>query len=185
MPRFPQIPATEAPPEVHKIYHRFAEKMGFPEIPSFITTLGGSPALAAGTACLIEHLMLEGSLPRKTKELIFLAVSADRECEYCTEAHTACCRMLGIEDEMIEAVRNGLSGELPDAIREILLFAIKCAAAPEELTEEDFGYLRRQDLTQEQILEVIATSALAVYATIVADATLLQPDAMFAAQGRT
>lgn len=185
MPRFLKVPATEASPDVHKVYRNFSLKMGFPEIPSFITTLGGSPPLAAGTACLIEHLMLEGELPRTTKELIFLAVAADRECAYCTEAHAAACRMLGIEDETIEAVRHGLNGDLPEAVHEVLLFAIKCAAAPEELTEDDFGYLRQQNLSQAQILEVIATSALAVYTTIIADSTLLEPDAMFAAARET
>lgn len=184
MPRFLQVSAMEAAPDVHKVYRSFSAKMGFPEIPSFITTLGGAPALAAGTACLIEHLMLEGALPRTTKELIFLAVAADRECEYCAEAHAACCRMLGIEEELIEAVRRGLNGDLPEDVHEILLFAIKCAAAPEELTNADFEYLRRQDLSQAQILEVIATSALAVYTTIIADSTLLEPDTMFAAQSK-
>lgn len=182
MPRFSPIPGRVAPPEVAQIYRRFATKMGYPDVPSFIAVQGGSPAILAGTCCVVEHLLLEGTLPRATKELIFLAVAVDRECEYCTEAHAACCRMLGVTDETIEAVRGGLRGGLPERIREILLFAIKCAAAPQELTEKDFGYLRRHDLTQPQILEVIATSALAVYATVIADAALLEPDAMFAAR---
>ena len=70
--------------------------------------------------------------------------------------------------------------DVPDHIRDILLFSIKCAAAPEELNDEDFDSLTRHGLDNEQTLEVIATSAMAVYATIIADATMLETDAMFA-----
>lgn len=181
MARFSSVAEGVAPAEVAEIYRHFTKQMGYPDVPSFITTLGGSPALVEGTCTLVENLLLQGTLPRATKELIFLAVATDRECEYCKEAHTACCRMLGVEDETIDAVRNGLRGELPGRIREILLFSIKCAAAPEELAEEDFALLRQHGLTQQQMLEVIAISALAVYTTIIADATLLEPDAMFSA----
>lgn len=180
MPRFSPVSERVASPEVAEIYRNFTEKMGYPDVPSFITTQGQSPAMLAGTCRLVEHLLLEGSLPRATKELIFLAVAADRECEYCREAHAACCRMLGVDEETIETVRKGLQGELPNRLHEILLFAIKCAAAPQELSDTDYGYLQEQGLTEAQILEVIAISALAAYSTIIADATLLEPDAMFA-----
>ena len=46
--------------------------------------------------------------------------------------------MLGVEDTTIEAVTHGLKGNIPDHIRDVLLFSIKCAAAPEELNDEDF-----------------------------------------------
>ena len=159
MPRFSPIPEGVASPEVVQIYRRFTQKMGYPYVPSFITTQGSSPAMLEGTCCVVENLLLNGTLPRATKELIFLAVAADRECEYCKEAHAACCRMLGVEDETIETVQSGLRGELPEHICKILLFAIKCAAALQERTEEDFGHLRQHELTQQQIQEVIAVSA--------------------------
>ena len=179
MPRFSSIPEGIAPPKVVEIYRRFTKNMGFSDVPTFITTQGGSPGVLEGTCDVVENVLLTGSLPRATKELIFLAVAADRECDYCREAHAACCRMLGVDDETVDAVQSGLRGELPEDIREILLFGIKCAAAPEELTKEDFGHLHQYGLTQQQIIEVIATSALAVYTTIIADAMLLEPDPMF------
>ena len=180
MPRFPVAPESEVSQEVEHLYHDFQTKMGLPCIPNFIGTQGASQAVVSGTWGLIEHVLLEGSLPRSTKELIFLAVASDRECSYCKEAHAACCRMLGVEDSTIEAVTAGLKGDIPDHIRDILLFAIKCAAAPEELDDEDFESLKQRGLNREQTLEVIAASAMAVYATIIADATMLEVDAMFA-----
>ena len=179
MPRFRPTHESDAPQEVGQVYREFRRKMGFPEVPNFISTQGASPSMLAGTWGLVEHVLLEGHLPRSTKELIFLAIAADRECEYCKEAHAACCRMLGVDDDTIKAVMAGLKGNLPDHTRDILLFAIKCAAAPEELNDQDFASLTCHGLDQEQALEVIATAAMAVYATIIADATLLETDAMF------
>ena len=180
MPRFPPLPESDAPTKVQQLYQDFKSKMGFPEVPSFICTQGTSPAMLAGTCGLVEHVLLDGHLPRATKELIFLAVAEDRECKYCREAHAACCRMLGVDESTVQTVLAGFKGDMPADTRDILLFAIKCAAAPEELNDDDFASLQKRDLDKEQILEVIATAAMAVYTTIIADATMLEPDSMFA-----
>lgn len=180
MPRFPPLQDSDAPAEVEQIFRDFRCKMGFPEVPDFIRTQGSSPSMLAGTWGLLQHVLLEGRIPRSTKELIHLAVAVDRECNYCREATVACCRMLGIEESTIQAVTEGLKGEIPAHIRDILLFAIKCAAAPEELNDEDFASLAQHGLERDQILEIIVTAAMAAYTTIIADATMLEPDAMFA-----
>ncbi|QDV42819.1 Carboxymuconolactone decarboxylase family protein [Stieleria neptunia] len=183
MPRFPLIHETEAPDEVTEIYRDFRREMRFPDVPNFIRTQGASHSMLAGTWGLLKHVLLEGRLPRPTKELIFVAISVKRECRYCAEAHAACCRVLGVEDSTIRAVMEGLKGDvpdLPDHTRDILRFAIKCGATPENLNNDDFASLTRHGLDNEQVLEVIATAAMAVYSTIIADATMLDVDDMFA-----
>ena len=50
---------------------------------------------------------------------------------------------------------------------------------PQSLVEEDFERLRGHGLKQSEIVEVIAMSALAVYANIIADATAMSSDEMF------
>lgn len=179
MARFSPTEESDASQEVGNLYRDFQHKMGFPDVPAFIRIQGASPSMLAGTCGLVENVLLEGCLPRPTKELIFLAVAEDRECDYCKEAHAACCRMLGVDQETIDAVSNGLKGKIPDHIREVLLFAIKCAAAPEELDDDDFASLTQHGFDREQTLEVIATAAMAAYTTIIADATMLETDPMF------
>ncbi|WP_372896484.1 carboxymuconolactone decarboxylase family protein [Stieleria sp.] len=183
MPRFPLIHETDAPDEVTEIYRDFQREMRFPDVPNFVRTLGASHSTLAGTWGLLKHVLLDGRLPRSTKELIFVAIAVKRECEYCKEAHAACCRVLGVEDNTIRAVMEGLKDdapEIPDHTRDILRFAIKCGATPEQLNSEDFASLAQHGLDNEQTLEVIATAAMAVYATIIADATMLDIDAMYA-----
>jgi alkylhydroperoxidase family enzyme len=46
---------------------------------------------------------------------------------------------------------------------------------------EDYDRLGKCGLSRSQILELIAMSGLAVYANIMADATAMEPDAMFSA----
>ncbi|WP_040764668.1 carboxymuconolactone decarboxylase family protein [Novipirellula maiorica] len=180
MQRFPLRQEADVSNEVGQIYRDFQLGLGFPELPNFVRVQGASPRMLAGTWGLIKNILLDGSLPRSTKELIFVAIAVDRECHYCRDAHTACCRILGVEDSTIRAVMEGLSEELPERIRDILRFAVKCAAGPHQLRDEDYDSLRQQGLDTEQILEVIAAASMAVYATIIADATLIDTDAMFA-----
>lgn len=179
MPRLPLTSEADADSNVAGIYTDFCQRMEFPEVPSFLQVQGAAPAVLAATCGLVERIMLEGALPRATKELIFLTVAMDRECEYCKEAHAACCRILGVDDSTIQSVIAGLKGDLPEDTRNIMLFAIKCSTAPQELDDMDFASLKSAGLDSGQILEVIATASLALYATTIADATLIEPDAMF------
>jgi alkylhydroperoxidase family enzyme len=61
----------------------------------------------------------------------------------------------------------------------MVLFALKCSRDPQSLVESDFEQLRRHGLKQSEIVEMIAMSAFAVYANIIADATAMDPDEMF------
>jgi alkylhydroperoxidase family enzyme len=61
----------------------------------------------------------------------------------------------------------------------MILFGLKCSREPQDISEADYEKLRQHQLGQSEILELIAMSALAVYANILADATEMEADAMF------
>ena len=65
-------------------------------------------------------------------------------------------------------------------LRDMLLFGLKCARDPRTVGEPDIRALRAHGLSDAEIVELIAMSGLAVYANIMADATAVPPDAMFA-----
>ena len=65
------------------------------------------------------------------------------------------------------------------SLADMILFGLKCSRNPKGMTEGDFEQLRRHGLKQSEIIEVIAMSAFAVYANILADATAMEPDQMF------
>jgi alkylhydroperoxidase family enzyme len=56
---------------------------------------------------------------------------------------------------------------------------IKCSKNPQGLLDSDMAKLYGHGLTTSQVVELIAMSAFAVYANIIADATAMDPDDMF------
>lgn len=89
--------------------------------------------------------------------------------------------MLGVNPDTLNQLVEDV-GELTEPrLRAMILFAVKCSRNPQSLTEEDYQSLRRHGLEQSEIVEVIGMSAVAVYATIIADATAMEPDDMFTA----
>jgi uncharacterized peroxidase-related enzyme len=181
---FPLTKDAEAPREVARVFSDFQHTLGYPGVPNFVRMQGSAPSVLNGTWGLIQNILGHGLLPRSIKEFIWVTIAVNRECNYCEQAHIACCRILGVDERTIELLRQGLKDELPPKIRDILHFATRCANAPHELRDEDFAKLNRHGLVNEEILEVIATASAAVYASIIAEATDIEPDAMFTTPAR-
>lgn len=102
MSKFPMIETSHASEEVVEVYQDFKTKMGFTDAPNFIKAQGASIAATRGTWALVKNILVEGLLPRSLKEMVFVAISKDRNCKYCEAAHLACCRMLGVDIQTLE-----------------------------------------------------------------------------------
>jgi uncharacterized peroxidase-related enzyme len=179
MPHIDLIEPKDASEEMRALYVDFQRRMGFPAAPNFIKIQGHSLAAASGTWGLVQNVLVGGALPRTLKEMLFVAISVDRKCLYCGAAHLACCRMLGIDSESLERLGGDIDGIDPPKVRDIVKFGVKCARDPQSLSADDFQGLRAHGLRQSEIVELIAMSALAVYANILADATGMEADEMF------
>ena len=153
--------------------------MEFPAAPNFILTQGHAPQVARGTWDLVRNVLVLGQLPRWLKEMMFVAISNDRDCRYCTAAHVACCRMLGVNPDTLTDLVRDVNAIADPKVRDVVLFGIKCSRNPQSLEESDFESLRKHGYTHTEIVEVISMSALAVYANIMADATEMEQDEMF------
>ena len=127
----------------------------------------------------IKLLSLFSAQRRWIKEMIFAAISKDRNCHYCAAAHIACCRMLGVDPAMLTALVRDVNSLSNTKLRDIILFGVKCSRNPQSVSEADYENLRHHGLGQPEILELIAMSGLAVYANIMADATGMDQDAIF------
>jgi uncharacterized peroxidase-related enzyme len=183
MPHVPILPRAQASKEAQAVYDDFHKRMQFPSPPNFIMAQGHSPTVVQGTWDLVRNVLVSGQLPRWTKEMMFVAISNDRACRYCSAAHIACCRMLGVKPATLNSLVRDVPSMKDLKLRDIILFSIKCSRNPQSLDEADFDNLRGHGLSQSEIVEVIAMSALAVYANIIADATAVEDDEMFAEVG--
>jgi uncharacterized peroxidase-related enzyme len=179
MSHIPLLKTENASDPVKAIYADFHRRMSFPAAPNFILTQGHSPAVAQGTWDVVRNVLVGGEIPRWMKEMMFVAISKDRGCQYCTAAHIACCRMLGVKAAVLDQIIGDVDKVSDVKLREMISFALKCSRNPQKLTEDDFEELRNHGLKDSQIVEIIGMSALAVYANIIADATAMEPDEMF------
>jgi uncharacterized peroxidase-related enzyme len=179
MPSIATVEEDQADTRVRALYLDFQRRMGFPAAPNFIKTQGHSLAVASGTWGLVQNVLVGGVLPRTIKEILFTAISSDRQCQYCEAAHLACCRMLGVEPATLQQLADRMTNFSPAKVKDMVEFGLKCSRAPQSLSELDFQRLRGHGLREPEILELISMSALAVYANIMADATGVEPDAMF------
>jgi uncharacterized peroxidase-related enzyme len=179
MPHLEIVEPSDASEEVRALYLDFQRRMGFPSAPNFIKVQGHSLAAASGTWGLVQNTLVGGSLPRTLKEMLFAAISADRQCRYCEAAHLACCRMLGVDDETLTQLSTDIDGIDPAKARDIIRFGVKCARDPQSLSGIDFDGLRAYGLRESELVELVAMAALAVYANLVADATAVPSDEMF------
>ena len=92
---------------------------------------------------------------------------------HCLLSHVGC------EARLLESLVRSVS-TIPDPkLRDMIQFALKCSRDPKALTETDYESLRQHGLNTSEIMEIIAMSAFAVYANIIADATAMEADPMF------
>jgi uncharacterized peroxidase-related enzyme len=153
--------------------------MEFPAPPNFIKVQGHSSRVVQGSWDLVRNVLVSGRISRYIKEMIFVAISKDRNCRYCDAAHIACCRMLGTDPKLLDSLVYNIGGMSDHKTRDMILFAIQCSRDPQKLSEADFKKVRDHGLGHSEILELIAMSGLAVYANIMADATAIEADGMF------
>ena len=179
MSHIPPLLPDDAPDEVKAVYEDFSRRMRFPSPPNFIMTQGHSPPVVKASWELVKNVLVTGKIERWIKEMLFVAISKDRNCNYCEAAHIACCRMLGIKPALLDDLVRDVNSISDFKLRDMILFGLKCSREPQKISEADYEKLRQHQLGQSEILELIAMSALAVYANILADATGMEADAMF------
>src|SRR5688572_18633815 len=180
MPHISPLLPPEVSAEAAAVYEEFHLGMGFPSAPNFIMTQGHAPNVARGSWLAVKNILVEGQIARWIKELMFVAISVERHCMYCSAAHAACCRMLKVNPEWTEAATQGNVNAITDPkLRDMILFAQKAARSPQSLSPADYSGLRSYGLKQPEIMEIIGMAAFAVYANIIVDATAMDNDAMF------
>ena len=68
---------------------------------NFWRALAHDPVLLKRTWESVKEVMAPGALDPLVKELIYVAVSATNNCEYCIRSHTAAARAKGMSDQML------------------------------------------------------------------------------------
>jgi AhpD family alkylhydroperoxidase len=85
---------------VRAVYDDIRATRGTDFINNFWKVLANDPAMLARTWASVKEVMAPGALDPLVKELIYIAVSATNNCEYCIHSHAAAARAKGMTPQM-------------------------------------------------------------------------------------
>lgn len=169
MARVTLVAEADASGEVRSCFDDIKSTMEVDQVPAFFRVQGASTAALTGTWHAVRGLLFAGVVERRLKEAIIFAISASRQCSYCTAAHLAVCRAMDFDESRFE--------RLEGKERAMVQFAVQAGRDPQGLTEADFAKLRDHGVGDAAIGELIAVAGLALMLNVVADSTQVPIDA--------
>ena len=98
MPIVRMIEYPQASSEVKAVYDDIMATRGSDWVNNFWKTLACHPATLKRVWAGVKEVMRPGRLDPLTKEMIYVAVSATNNCEYCIHSHIAAARAKGLTD---------------------------------------------------------------------------------------
>jgi uncharacterized peroxidase-related enzyme len=183
--RFPIPDLDLLPADVKSRIDEVEARTGF--VPNVFLSLARRPDEFRAFFALHDALMeRESGLSKAEREMIVVATSAANDCLYCVVAHGAILRVRARDPELADRIAvNWRTAPLDDRRRAILAFAVKLARTPELVDEPDFAALRTHGLSEEDIWDVGAITALFAASNRLAQLADLQPNPEFFLLGRS
>jgi|SRR6187399_815277 len=182
--RFPVVELEELPEDLRERVGAIAEKSGF--VPNIFRALGHRPAELRAFLDYHDALMErpEG-LSKAERELVVVATSGANHCTYCVVAHGAILRIRSKEPELADGVSsNPWQVELDGRGRAIVDLALALAQDSAKFGEEHLAAARQAGLTEDEIWDVGAITALFAMSNRLAHLTALRPNPEFYPMGR-
>jgi uncharacterized peroxidase-related enzyme len=183
--RFGMTEPSELPADLRERIGEIARRSGF--VPNIFRALGRRPAELRAFLDYHDALMdrTEG-LTKAERELVVVATSAANHCPYCIVAHGAILRIRSKDPHIADQVAaNPWQVQLDERARAITDLALVLARTPEHFGEADLASARSAGLTDDEIWDVGAITALFAASNRLAHLTALQPNAEFYLMGRS
>ena len=183
--RFPVPALDDLPDDVRARIGEVQEQAGF--IPNVYLVLAHRPEEFRAFFAYYDALMLKaGGLSKAEREMIVVATSAINDCHYCLTTHGALLRVYSKNPLLGDQVaHNYRAADLSARERAICDFAVLIASDSARCSEEDFATLRGHGLSEEEIWDVGAISALFALSNRMANLTAMRPNPEFLALART
>ena len=182
--RFGMVELEELPEDLRERIGAIAEKSGF--VPNVFRALGHRPAELR--AFLDYHDALMGrsaGLSKVERELVVVATSGANHCTYCVVAHGAILRIRTKDPQLADQVAtNPWRVELDERGRAIVDVALALTREPELFGETDLARARAAGLTDEEIWDIGAITALFAMSNRLAHLMALRPNPQFYTMGR-
>lgn len=182
--RFGVVELADFPPDLADRVGMIAERAGF--VPNVFRGLARRPAELRAFLDYHDALMdSDDGLSRAERELIVVATSSANRCTYCIVAHGAILRIRAHDPEIADRVAgNPWAAELNPRHRAIVDLALVIATRSAELTEHELVRARAAGLSDDEIWDVGAITALFAMSNRLAHLMALRPNAEFFTMGR-
>lgn len=158
MTRLKAIDPDIATGKAKELLDGVTKKLGI--TPNLMRTMANSPAVLEGYLNF-SGALAGGSTSAKLREQIALTVGESNQCQYCVSAHTAIGKMVGLNEDDIDASRKSTSNN--PKTEAALRFAKKIVLARGELKDEEINLVRQAGYTDGEIAEIIGNVALNIF----------------------
>jgi uncharacterized peroxidase-related enzyme len=182
--RFGHVELEDMPDDLRARVGVIAEKSGF--VPNVFRALARRPAELRAFLDYHDALMdSDDGLSRAERELVVVATSGANHCTYCIVAHGAILRVRTKDPEIADQVASNPWGvELSRRERAIVDLALLIATDSASLTEAKLDEARAAGLSDDEIWDVGAITALFAMSNRLAHLTALRPNPEFFLMGR-
>jgi uncharacterized peroxidase-related enzyme len=182
--RFGIVELEDFPHGLRERVSVIAEKSGF--VPNIFRGLARRPAELRAFLDYHDALMdSDDGLSRTERELVVVATSGANHCSYCIVAHGAILRIRARDPQLADYVAsNPWAAALNPRQRAIVDLSLVIATRSAELSEQDFQRARAAGLSDDEIWDVGAITALFAMANRLAHLMALRPNDEFFTMGR-
>jgi uncharacterized peroxidase-related enzyme len=182
--RFGMTELDELPDDLRERIGVIADKSGF--MPNIFGALGHRPAELRAFLDYHDALMERSDgLSKAERELIVVATSGANHCPYCVVAHGAILRIRSKDPRLADQVAvNPWQAALDERRRAIVDLALALARKPELFGEADIASARAAGLTDDEIWDVGAITALFALSNRLAHLSGVQANPEFYQMGR-
>jgi uncharacterized peroxidase-related enzyme len=182
--RFGAVDLEDMPDDLRERIGAIAEKSGF--VPNVFRALARRPAELRAFLDYHDALMERSDgLSKAERELVVVATSGANHCTYCVVAHGAILRVRTKDPEIADRVAtNPWAVELSPRERAIVDLALLVATDSAALTDAELDDARMAGLSEDEIWDVGAITALFAMSNRLAHLTALRPNPEFFLLGR-
>ena len=162
MQRIPTVDISSAPDGSKAALEQIKTKFG--KVPNIFASVAHSPA-ALNTLMAMFGALEEGALAGKPHEAIALRMGEIHGCAYCTAAHTAKARMMGMTTNETVALRKGESDD--SKLKAILNLTTALVQKRGQVSDGEVQAARDTGLSDADMLEAVAIVALNTFTNYV------------------
>ncbi len=147
----------EMDPQIQEIARPILEKTG--QLGEIFKLLAIRKDIYFATDGMIQgYLLNETELSYDVKESIALLISKENGCKMCVDVHRSIAKMLGMSEERIEEVLEGIDTiHTTDAEKELLRFCVKASKKENyKILKEEIDHLKALGYSDTQLIEAVA-----------------------------